>query len=443
MLRTMNLEMMEAAANKDGVMTLTEELAILKEQKLIRDEELEIQLEGLRAKKLAGNLTADEAVQLARHKELQAANTAAYLQQVAEIKDAHLKDFKEIQRGYEAVGRDIKQEAAEVIASLDPDADSDMNALTREFANRRAEMQRNHKLELEKAGLTADRRLDIEEQYNKNVMALYGLEMAAKAKLETDKLAVMKTNAEQSDIESARGFEKVRLMMLDEMRASTEAREQGLIDQATHEQNILKIKEDAFLASVQLVAAYADVSIQTGQMISDAMAAFADNEVDDKQRAFDKTLEARDEAAAAGNRAEQARLDARLEQEAKALEQAQEERKKFEIAGVIMSTAAGIVGTWATSLAQLGPIAGPIVAGIQSAALVATAAAQIQAIKSADTSVDIPSASGSGSADVPDIINAPPEVNTQLDQSIKAYIVEDDLVTATESMSARNDAGTV
>lgn len=54
----------------------------------------------------------------------------------------------------------------------------------------------------------------------------------------------------------------------------------------------------------------------------------------------------------------------------------------LQIATTIMQTGAGIASVWAQA-AQLGPIAGPIIAGIQTAAYVANAAAQIQSIKTA------------------------------------------------------------
>ena len=54
----------------------------------------------------------------------------------------------------------------------------------------------------------------------------------------------------------------------------------------------------------------------------------------------------------------------------------------LQIATATMNTASGIATVWATS-AQLGPIAGPIVAGIQTAAHIANLAVQIMSIKKA------------------------------------------------------------
>ena len=59
-----------------------------------------------------------------------------------------------------------------------------------------------------------------------------------------------------------------------------------------------------------------------------------------------------------------------------------EKQAALQIATTIMQTGAGIASVWAQA-AQLGPIAGPIIAGIQTAAYVANAAAQIQSIKTA------------------------------------------------------------
>lgn len=57
-----------------------------------------------------------------------------------------------------------------------------------------------------------------------------------------------------------------------------------------------------------------------------------------------------------------------------------EQQAALQIATTVMQTAAGIATVWAQA-AQLGPIAGPIIAGIQTAAYLANAAAQIISIK--------------------------------------------------------------
>ena len=59
-----------------------------------------------------------------------------------------------------------------------------------------------------------------------------------------------------------------------------------------------------------------------------------------------------------------------------------EKQAALQKATAIMQTAAGIATVWSQS-AQLGPIAGPIIAGIQTAAYVANMIAQIQSIKTA------------------------------------------------------------
>ena len=59
-----------------------------------------------------------------------------------------------------------------------------------------------------------------------------------------------------------------------------------------------------------------------------------------------------------------------------------EKQKKFEIASAWINFASGLVSIWSGAYKELGPVAGPIVAGVESAALLATTIAQTQAIAS-------------------------------------------------------------
>ena len=86
----------------------------------------------------------------------------------------------------------------------------------------------------------------------------------------------------------------------------------------------------------------------------------------------------------------------------------------LQIATATMTAAAGIATVWATS-AQLGPIAGPIVAAIQTAAHIANLVVQIMSIKKALAQGLAGSTSGSGTSAV-----EPPDTSFTL-QSADAY----------------------
>ena len=79
-----------------------------------------------------------------------------------------------------------------------------------------------------------------------------------------------------------------------------------------------------------------------------------------------------------------------------------EKQAAFQTGAAIMQTAAGIATVWATA-AQLGPIAGPIIAGIQTAAYLINLVAQLKSIENAKKSaLSGSSSSASGVASTPD-----------------------------------------
>ena len=75
-----------------------------------------------------------------------------------------------------------------------------------------------------------------------------------------------------------------------------------------------------------------------------------------------------------------------------------EKEKAAQKAGVLMNTASGIISIWSRSYGELGPIAGPILAAIQTAGLIATAAAQIKSINAQRLDAPSESMSGGGSS---------------------------------------------
>ena len=120
-----------------------------------------------------------------------------------------------------------------------------------------------------------------------------------------------------------------------------------------------------------------------------------------------------------------------------------EKQAALQKATAIMQTAAGIATVWSQS-AQLGPIAGPIIAGIQTAAYVANMIAQIQSIKTALKAGTAGDTSG-GSASAPDTsftLTSPDayqntlsdEVQTDLQANAKdnqrVYVVSSDISNA-------------
>lgn len=118
----------------------------------------------------------------------------------------------------------------------------------------------------------------------------------------------------------------------------------------------------------------------------------------------------------------------------------------LQIATATMNAAAGIATVWATS-AQLGPIAGPIVAGIQTAAHIANLAVQIMSIKKA-LSQGLAGDTSGGSTSAPDTsftLTSPDayqntlsdEVQTDLQANAKdnqrVYVVSSDITNAQDS----------
>jgi hypothetical protein len=57
-------------------------------------------------------------------------------------------------------------------------------------------------------------------------------------------------------------------------------------------------------------------------------------------------------------------------------------KKATDIANIWISTAIGIAGAWATSIAQMGPVAGSIAAGVMTALLLSVAGVQTGAVSS-------------------------------------------------------------
>lgn len=82
-------------------------------------------------------------------------------------------------------------------------------------------------------------------------------------------------------------------------------------------------------------------------------------------------------------------------------EEALKEQAALQIATTVMQTGAGIASAWATAM-QLGPIAGPIIAGVETAALIANMVAQIISIKTALKQGLSGNANGGGETQAPD-----------------------------------------
>ena len=126
-----------------------------------------------------------------------------------------------------------------------------------------------------------------------------------------------------------------------------------------------------------------------------------------------------------------------------------EKQAALQKATAIMQTAAGIATVWSQS-AQLGPIAGPIIAGIQTAAYVANMIAQIQSIKTALKAGTAGDTSG-GSASAPDTsftLTSPDayqntlsdEVQTDLQANAKdnqrVYVLESDITSKQDNVKS-------
>ena len=73
-----------------------------------------------------------------------------------------------------------------------------------------------------------------------------------------------------------------------------------------------------------------------------------------------------------------------------------EKQKKWEEATAWINFASGVVAIWSKSFEELGPIAGPIVAGIETAGLLATTLANVKSIRA--QKLDAPSSSSTSSA---------------------------------------------
>lgn len=175
--------------------------------------------------------------------------------------------------------------------------------------------------------------------------------------------------------------------------------------------------------------------------MQEAWETFGQARLDEETNKLDELVIARDTAARLGNAAEVARLDKDIKNQEKAIKKAEKMQQKAAIAGVIIDTASAIMGTWA-GYASMGPY-GAVIAAIQSAALVGLGAAQIAAIKSSSASQASQASGGTAAVSIPDIINQPPSVDTGIEQSIRAYIVEDDIATAQENVTSRNSVGQV
>lgn len=75
-----------------------------------------------------------------------------------------------------------------------------------------------------------------------------------------------------------------------------------------------------------------------------------------------------------------------------------EKQKKWEIASAWISFASGTVGIWSKAFTELGPIAGPIVASVETAGLLATTLSSIKTINSQRIDAPTPPSSGSNTA---------------------------------------------
>ena len=121
----------------------------------------------------------------------------------------------------------------------------------------------------------------------------------------------------------------------------------------------------------------------------------------------------------------------------------------LQIATATMNAASGIATVWATS-AQLGPIAGPIVAGIQTAAHIANLAVQIMSIKKA-LSQGLAGDTSGGNASAPDTsftLTSPDayqntlsdEVQTDLQANAKdnqrVYVLESDITSKQDNVKS-------
>lgn len=121
----------------------------------------------------------------------------------------------------------------------------------------------------------------------------------------------------------------------------------------------------------------------------------------------------------------------------------------LQIATATMNAASGIATVWATS-AQLGPIAGPIVAGIQTAAHIANLAVQIMSIKKA-LSQGLAGDTSGGSASAPDTsftLTSPDayqntlsdEVQTDLQTNAQSnqrvYVLESDITSKQDNVKS-------
>ena len=135
------------------------------------------------------------------------------------------------------------------------------------------------------------------------------------------------------------------------------------------------------------------------------------SEIDYALDVADKSFSAMEQLFSGLNALSKARVD-ELDRQLEAEEITQEEYEKLkkeeiekqaamQIGMTIMQTAAGITTAWATAM-QLGPIAGPIMAGIETAALIVNMVAQLKSIETAKKAALAGNSSGASSGGAPD-----------------------------------------
>jgi len=136
-----------------------------------------------------------------------------------------------------------------------------------------------------------------------------------------------------------------------------------------------------------------------------------------------------------------ASLEAKGITEGKEYEKAIKRREQAAIAGVIMSTGSAIMSTWASYMESPGGAPGAILAGIQTAALLVTAATQINSIKNAKSGAI--SSGGAGASPTYNVIaendynpidkyfGGDSNIGNKM-APIKAYVVSKDVTTQQE-----------
>ena len=157
--------------------------------------------------------------------------------------------------------------------------------------------------------------------------------------------------------------------------------------------NLASLHKEAFSSMMADVQAY----LGAASSMTDAMANYYGAQMDEADAYYDANAQliensnmAEDEKTEALDKNEQERYEVKKE--------LFEKQKKWEEASAWINFASGSVGAWAQALATLPPIVAPIVAGVETAALLVTTLANVKSIRAQKIDAPSPSAGSSSSS---------------------------------------------